>query len=734
MHIHRTAIMTAGLLAVLLVGAPAGAADNGLTVLATPPASAGQLRLQVEVTDPTLQKELRAAGASPERFRVAVDHAGAQVTALQRMADTGEGSYTILAFDQSGSFSPHWPRAFELAKAYAGALGARPRNHTVAVMTFGKSKATHCQETSAAGLEACLDKVQRLGTHQLVTRLKFYIQDAMREAARKQPLVRGGSREVIVFTDAGEESSALSLKKLVGDARELGVRLHVVVFSDGMRGRGIAQRLDEMSQLASGTGGRYIQVEDVDARQALAGLVGSLEHIYWLDVAFCGVKRGQTSDRLFVEALSGRARTAWSDPVSFRQSAEGRATSACPSTVVAGPSPTLPGSAKGTASGSSRPSGSSPGSPGSATAPGTSPSTSGSATAPGTSPSTSDSTTPPGAAPGSSGAATAPGTSPSTSGSATAPGTAPGSSGSTTRPGPGKGSRPGTPAGSPGALTQPGTATGSPGTAMQPGGGVGTPGAPTQPGSGTGTPGTAMQPGGGMGAPAQQVSSGWPWWLLVLLLLGLGLLLLLVLIVLLSRRRSTPDPVPAPIKEATPAAPPVPEPPPAQPEPPPAVPAVWKDPFATLPETRLRVTRGPPGLEPFYRVHKSSFTIGARSGEMDLAVDLPQLSGHHVTVQLFKVGNVYVKDENSTNGTFVDGRRLNPGERVQVKPGQSIRLSQHLEFTLEQPGLQPSAEPPPAGAPIAAAPPVAPAAPQPAAEAPRAKARTIYAPARGDDE
>jgi hypothetical protein len=239
-----------------------------------------------------------------------------------------------------------------------------------------------------------------------------------------------------------------------------------------------------------------------------------------------------------------------------------------------------------------------------------------------------------------------------------------------------------------------------------------------------------------MGGPvSEQAPSGWPWWLLVLLLLGLGLLLLLVLIVLLARRRSAPDSAPAPNQEAKPATPPVPEPPPAQPEPPPAAPAVWKDPFATLPETRLRVTGGPPGLEPFYRVHKSSFTIGARSGEMDLAVDLPQLSGHHATVQLFKAGNVFVKDENSTNGTFVDGRRLNPGERVQVKPGQTIRLSQHLELTLEQPGLQPSAESPPAGVPIAAAPPVAAAdAPQPAAETPQAKARTIYAPARGDDE
>jgi predicted component of type VI protein secretion system len=159
---------------------------------------------------------------------------------------------------------------------------------------------------------------------------------------------------------------------------------------------------------------------------------------------------------------------------------------------------------------------------------------------------------------------------------------------------------------------------------------------------------------------------------------------------------------------------------------------VWKDPFATLPETRLVVSKGPPGLEPFYRVHKSAFTIGARQGEMDLAVNLPQLSGHHVTVQLFKGGNVFVKDEHSTNGTFVDGRRLNPGERVQVRPGQSIRLSQHLELTLVQPGVQPAE--PSAGVPLAAAPPSAPAAAQPSAEAPRTKARTIYAPARGDDE
>jgi len=70
-----------------------------------------------------------------------------------------------------------------------------------------------------------------------------------------------------------------------------------------------------------------------------------------------------------------------------------------------------------------------------------------------------------------------------------------------------------------------------------------------------------------------------------------------------------------------------------------------------------------------------------------------------------------------------------------VKPGQTIRLSQHLELTLEQPGIQPTAAPVPSGAPLVEAPPGASAAaPEPAAQAPRTKARTIYAPAKGEDE
>ena len=48
-----------GLLLALVVGAPVLAAENGLRVLAVPPASGGTTRVQVEVVDPALEASLR---------------------------------------------------------------------------------------------------------------------------------------------------------------------------------------------------------------------------------------------------------------------------------------------------------------------------------------------------------------------------------------------------------------------------------------------------------------------------------------------------------------------------------------------------------------------------------------------------------------------------------------------------------------------------------------------------
>ncbi|MEU0069621.1 FHA domain-containing protein [Streptomyces sp. NPDC006332] len=51
------------------------------------------------------------------------------------------------------------------------------------------------------------------------------------------------------------------------------------------------------------------------------------------------------------------------------------------------------------------------------------------------------------------------------------------------------------------------------------------------------------------------------------------------------------------------------------------------------------------------------------------------LSRRHATVFVDVDGTGWIRDEDSTNGTFLDGRRLSPGSRVRLKPGNSLRLA-----------------------------------------------------------
>ncbi|MFF7159444.1 FHA domain-containing protein [Streptomyces sp. NPDC008139] len=51
------------------------------------------------------------------------------------------------------------------------------------------------------------------------------------------------------------------------------------------------------------------------------------------------------------------------------------------------------------------------------------------------------------------------------------------------------------------------------------------------------------------------------------------------------------------------------------------------------------------------------------------------LSRIHATVGVEPDGSAWISDESSTNGTFVHGYRLAPGERAPVRPGDTLRLA-----------------------------------------------------------
>ena len=241
----------------------------------------------------------------------------------------------------------------------------------------------------------------------------------------------------------------------------------------------------------------------------------------------------------------------------------------------------------------------------------------------------------------------------------------------------------------------------------------------------------ACKPDPNVKAPQAAVtkdSPWWPWLLALLAALGLGGLLAWLLA---SRRREREAPAPATIP-ATPA-PPVVVAPAVAPAAEPGSTAGWRDPFATFPETQLHVVGQQPAVEPILRVHKSVLKIGgSREAGVDLVLNLPQVSGHHATLQVYPAGAVFVTDHGSTNGTYVGGRRLASGERVELLPGDVLSLSQQLHLRLVQPSRMPTVSPsqPTTPAPVAPSPAAAP--PPPSAPVHKQTIIAPVKPSRGD--
>jgi pSer/pThr/pTyr-binding forkhead associated (FHA) protein len=55
------------------------------------------------------------------------------------------------------------------------------------------------------------------------------------------------------------------------------------------------------------------------------------------------------------------------------------------------------------------------------------------------------------------------------------------------------------------------------------------------------------------------------------------------------------------------------------------------------------------------------------------------LSRSHATVEVDEAGTAWIRDEDSTNGTFIDGRRLTPHIRTVLRPGVRLRLARDVE-------------------------------------------------------
>jgi len=71
--------------------------------------------------------------------------------------------------------------------------------------------------------------------------------------------------------------------------------------------------------------------------------------------------------------------------------------------------------------------------------------------------------------------------------------------------------------------------------------------------------------------------------------------------------------------------------------------------------------------------------IGRDAGQCVIALNEPRVSGVHASLKL-EAGQLYVRDENSNNGTLVNGNRLSPGVWSPVPPGSILRFGP-IEFS-----------------------------------------------------
>lgn len=548
--------MTTGLVALALSAAWAG---ESLSVTALPPAEQGRARAQIELQDLSHQQAI--SGATPTAtLRAVVGQGQAAVGKITPLYTSDEPVYTVMAFDQSGSFKRHWSAAFDLAEGFAAAM---PKGkHSVEVATLGVQFIRQGVVTDGPALAALLGKVEAQGSGQSATRLKGFVRDAIDLAAAGQPLASGGARQVIVFTDGGDESAAYDVDEVVAYARERGVIVHTVAHYQGAKVS--PERLDELRQLSEGTGGRGVQVDNAgQAKSAVQQLATLATRLYWVDLSFCGLNAATPhfDDKLTVELMSGGKRLAWSDPTPFRQNAAGAGVTACAGCEAGCPT---------------------------------------------------------------------------------------------------------------GQICDAG----------------------------------ACKPDPAAKAPSPAAAADAPWWpWLLALLAALGLGGLLAWLLAARRREAAPTP---PTPPAAAPAPPAAAPPAPVLAAEPSAAAPWRDPFATFPETQLHVVGQQPAVEPILRVHKSPLKIGgSREAGVDLVLNLAQVSGHHATIQVYPAGSVFVTDHGSTNGTYVGGRRLASGERVELLPGDILSLSQQLHLRLVQPSRMPTVSPTQPTAPAPVSPPAA---------------------------
>lgn len=277
----------------------AQSADHGLSLLLFDQPRPGTLRAFIRFTDPALAASA-TANPNPAEFS-AVLQGGAHVTSVQTLPKLGLGTVTIAAIDRSASFKAGTDAAFAVIEHLAKEVSPTER---LGLMLFGTDITSYPTRTSASDAlsDLAAAKATRFETR---TRLLSSLSEAIARAAQEGA---SGFREVLVFTDAGEESAALDWEKVADEARAKGVRVSVFVLAPPNPSVALVTRLDWLRGMKARTGG--IEASLADPAAAIAAVTQArAERNGWLavDMKLCGMQRGVFDGPIRVQFRDGQA-------------------------------------------------------------------------------------------------------------------------------------------------------------------------------------------------------------------------------------------------------------------------------------------------------------------------------------------------------------------------------------------------------------------------------------------
>jgi hypothetical protein len=95
------------------------------------------------------------------------------------------------------------------------------------------------------------------------------------------------------------------------------------------------------------------------------------------------------------------------------------------------------------------------------------------------------------------------------------------------------------------------------------------------------------------------------------------------------------------------------------------------DPYGRAPSPSKAMIVGPPGQFPI--VPGAEVRVGRDPSQCAVALSEPRVSGVHSTLK-FEAARLWVRDEQSNNGTFIAGERIPAGSWTVVPPGRPLRF------------------------------------------------------------